>query len=229
MKRLVLLACAIFFFATQASAAEALRNVSFSQKIESKKDGALFEAKTWMKDGKVRMEYVSMGENVISIIKDKKVYNFSPKTKMGTVVSVSALGQEQDQVGPEIIQSKDKFYEFLKNMKAKKTGEESVDGKLCVVYEYITDKTKVLNRVWMWKDQDFPVKSTIEVNGDVITVVYKDIQIGGNIESNIFDIPADVKVQDLAAITKKKVETEIAQAEKAAAQKPVAPKVEQKK
>ena len=187
---LCLLSLNSFGFCNQDS----LRNISFTQTIESKKDGKLFEAKTWMKNKNIRMEYNSQGQELVSIIKSSNVYNYSPAAKTGAILDVEK-NKDTMQIGPEILQSEKEFLEFLNLMEAKKIGQEIVDNKDCDIYEYMDLDKKITHRIWVWHEFNFPVKLTISAYSDILTISYKNIKFHVNIEDNLFEVPEDIKMQ----------------------------------
>ena len=195
MKKIMAFVLGLIFFATTQAWCSDLRNLTFVQTIESIKEGRLFEAKTWMKEGKVRMEYMAGEEMMVSVIKEGKIFNFSPFKKVGAVMNVQK-NVYGEQIGPEVIQSEKELMEFLDLMQAKVVGEETILGKSCIIYEYMDAQNNVLNRIWLWKDVNVPIKSTIHASGDVITILYQDIKIDKTIPDSLFNLPADINLED---------------------------------
>jgi len=191
---LIILFCSKFLYASGD-----LRNVSFIQVIESVKEGKLFEAKTWMKDGKVRMEYLEGVNLLVSIIKDNEVYNYNPLTKKGIINNLDKKTYI-DQIGPTIIQSSEELSEFLDMMQAKHLGFEKVNGEDCYVYRYRETKNNMLNKIWIREKDFFPVKSAVFAGGDVVTIFYKDIELDRSMDDSLFDVPKDVEMLEYSEV-----------------------------
>jgi len=171
--------------------ASEMRDVSFFQSVHSRQSGTVFEGKTWIKNGQARVEYWLGPEKIVSIIKNQKVYNYSIQRQNGFVEKYNA--NKSDGIGPEILQSKVDLEDFLELMEARPIGNEEINGKACTIYEYQDTKKQAVGKIWIWNDQTFPLKSTIEVEGDLITILYKNIKLDQKINDFLFDIPDNIK------------------------------------
>ena len=173
--------------------AEDLRNIEFSQRVLSSKEGPLFEGTVWMKKGFVCVEFESGSNLYTSIIRDGKVYNFSTASSRGTVAPF--VKNPQMPFGPEILQSKDRMKAFLDSVKAKKVRAESYRNQLCDVYEYTYEQgeAQVLNILWIWREGLLPLKSEMVINSsNKVVILYDDIKINGLIPDKRFNIPQKI-------------------------------------
>ena len=199
MRKLILLALACLILFPCSLWSQNLRNAQFIQTIESRRDGRLFQARTWMKQGHVRMEYSAQGQPLVSLIRGAHVYNFSLRDNKGGAITAIHQGTGPQGFGPEVIQSKNDLMEFLDLMHAKKVGHEVINNKLCEIYTYHDAQKQADTKIWLWQEEFFPVKSTIDIGHDLVTITYEQIQLNRPIEDQLFEVPEDVEFQDLTS------------------------------
>ena len=70
------------------------------------------------------------------------------------------------------------------DMGFKKTGEETLLGKKCDIWEGMSSK------IWVW--QNFALKTEMNLFGKTVMEATK-IEVGGNIDNSKFEIPSDIK------------------------------------
>ncbi len=192
MKKILFLILIINFIFQTNLFADDLRNVTFSQKIESTRNGVVFDGRTFIKDGMVRLEYKTGDMDSISVIKSRNIYSYFPKIKAGKRELM--VTEPYELVDPKIFQSKEMLYEFLNNMQAKEIGKETIDSKNCIIYEYVDLRTEINNKLWVWEHYGIPIKRQVSEPGidNIVTISYYDIEVDVEIDSTLFDIPGDI-------------------------------------
>jgi outer membrane lipoprotein-sorting protein len=73
-------------------------------------------------------------------------------------------------------------------------GEETYDGKLCIVIQYTSGGDSV--KAWIWKDTGFPVKMETTSGGVTTTVIWREFQFN-NVSDSVFELPAGVPIQEI--------------------------------
>lgn len=67
-------------------------------------------------------------------------------------------------------------------------GTDTIDGKLCDVYQWTYQDTTT--KGWIWKDKKFAIKSEVTSSEGTFTVEYKNI-VFGTLSNDLFQPPAD--------------------------------------
>lgn len=150
--------------------------------IESPQMGKT-QGKFYIKGNKVRMEADSPDEAGISMVTlydGKTAYIYFPAQNMAMVTPAS-------QVEQQLPVSKDSA-----ELNKKIIGQETVDGRLCDIYEF-NDRKGGTYKVWVAKDIDFPVKS--EAGG--MKTYYKNIRTNVILADSLFTLPQGVNVQGM--------------------------------
>lgn len=141
-----------------------------------------------LKGKKMRMEMEAEGQNMVWIadgdLGTAVMYNPDDKTGMKFPFD-QFRGQTSQFQSPEGLITKDPDGKIV--------GEETIDGKPCVVYEYKDgDGT---GKAWIWKDNGFPLKVEAKTSEGTTVVEYKNVKAGG-VDDSLFEIPADLELMD---------------------------------
>ena len=67
-------------------------------------------------------------------------------------------------------------------------GEETIDGKVCLVFEWTTDG--VHTKWWLWKAKGFPIKAVMTTPEGVTTMEFSNIEFG-DIPDSEFEFPPE--------------------------------------
>jgi hypothetical protein len=73
-----------------------------------------------------------------------------------------------------------------------KVGTETIDGKLCDVYQWTFDSSSM--KEWIWKEKSFPIRMEATTSGGTMIQEYKNI-VFGNLSDSLFTIPPSVQMQ----------------------------------
>jgi hypothetical protein len=76
-------------------------------------------------------------------------------------------------------------------------GEETYDGKLCIVVQYSSGGATV--KAWIWKDTGFPVKMETTSGGVTTTVIWRNFSFN-DVQDSVFDLPEGVPIQDMPGV-----------------------------
>ncbi len=77
-------------------------------------------------------------------------------------------------------------------------GTDTVDGKLCDVYQYTLEGATA--KVWVWKEKSFPIKMETTTSGTTTTIEYQNI-VFGTLSDSLFQLPAGVQIMQLPGST----------------------------
>lgn len=128
-----------------------------------------------------------MGKVVIT--KEGKVYTIIPQAEKYSVMGL------QEMAGQSPLAEMSNFKKWIDGNGGKKTGQESLYGYLCDVYEAKVRMSPALppadTKIWYAQELAFPVKSetiTVGVLGKVVMFL-KDIKTGA-LSNSLFEIPA---------------------------------------
>lgn len=70
-------------------------------------------------------------------------------------------------------------------------GTETIDSKLCDVWQYTT--SDVTSKVWVWKERSFPIKMQSTTSSGTSIVEYQNI-VFGTLSNDLFQLPAGVQI-----------------------------------
>jgi len=166
---------------------EALGNItgygSVSYDMVTTGAGESFTTSFWIKGGKMRSEMMAEGEQMIMLLDNeaRTLYMYMPDQNMAMKMAY----EPSDSVVDETLQ--------ITQYEPVVTGTETLDGKVCLVVEYLSGGSQV--KTWIWKEKGFPLKvETVTTEGKMV-VEYKNISFD-NIPDDMFEIPAGVEVME---------------------------------
>ncbi len=181
---------------TQQATATAVAKADFGEmsfeQVVTVPDAPQQSMKMYVKQDKMRIEVQAEGQQMIWIVDDaaKVAYMWLPAQNAAMKVG---LAQFEAQLGsePEV--------DVIANeaLAGKVVGTETVDGKVCDVYEYETDGGKA--KAWIWREKGFPLRTEVTTASGKVVSEMKNVQFG-NVPDNLFQLPAGVQVMDLGAL-----------------------------
>ena len=171
--------------------AEWLANFS-CELITTTPDNKQITAFLALKGKKMRMDLEAEGQKMVWIADSdtKSAVMYNPADKTGMKFPFDQF--EQQTSG---IQAPDDI--ITEHPEGKIVGEETIDGKPCVVYEY--KDANASGKAWIWKDKAFPLKGQVTTQGGTSTIEYKNVTLGG-VDDKLFEVPSDVKLLDLSTL-----------------------------
>ena len=183
--------CAIVF------AQPALAFTASYKQVITANGKVVMEADFWMKDERMRMESAPGGQKMIMITREDGVYNYMPAQNTVMKMPVdSPMGAQK----PNYVKDPDDYMVFLKNVGAQMVGSEVIDGNPCDIYEY-KDLQSGMNsdvKVWVWKQEKFPLKMYIKSSYGESEVLFKEVRLNVPIEDSMFEVPKNAKMTDLS-------------------------------
>ncbi len=141
---------------------------------------------------KMRMDVEAMGITM-SIIADeekKTAYMYNPQEK-------KALSMPYDQSITGQTPGGMLDWEKTTTAPPKLLGEETLDGKACVIYEFTTADAK--SKAWIDKATGFPIKTEATQDGQVVSARFTNVVIG-NVDESLFTLPAGTEVLDMSGL-----------------------------
>ena len=113
----------------------------------------------------------------------KTAYSYLPALNMAYKIDLSQAGQSDP------TQNSDKITPV-------KVGTETIDGKLCDVYQWTDQGTGTTTKQWIWKDKSLPIKMVSTTLSGTTTTEYKNI-VFGTLSNDLFQLPAGVQIIQL--------------------------------
>lgn len=143
----------------------------------------------------VKMEMEMMGTKVtthnLTITKDGYVYSVDLTNKTGSKMKMMA-NASSNMSGMDF---SDLSEEFLKSMKMKKEGTESVCGKNCDVYSIDNESMGMKGTFAIYSS--IPLKTNIEAMGIPMVMNATKFEENAEIPADKFEIPADIKMTEM--------------------------------
>jgi len=138
--------------------------------------------KVWLKGEKMKFQSEVEGEISISIIDgdEEVMYLYMPEQNMAYKMDFSNAPESAVDETEEIL---DYDYEII--------GTETVDGKSCLVVQWMVEGHT--QKMWVWKDKGFPIKMETTTPQGKMTIEYKNIQLV-NISDSEFELPPGVEI-----------------------------------
>jgi hypothetical protein len=156
--------------------------------------GISSESKVWLKDNKLKTDSVVNGQRAISIFDLTKgeVISYLPNENIATKLKMEEY-QGQDNTTPlDYVQQLDKS-----NFRV--TGTETINDMECKVISITSGEASF--KEWISTKTGMVVKVEEELNGEIITVEFKDTKIGsGTVPDNTFALPQGVEIMDINAM-----------------------------
>ncbi|MHB1134466.1 MAG: LolA family protein [Chloroflexota bacterium] len=167
---------------------------SFSADITVGTAGETTKGKIAYANKKMRMDVEAEGMRVaIFIDPDKKVgYMYNPAEKAALALPYDEATKDSADPG--------EMLNWEANMTAppKLLGEETVDGKACVVYEFTTADGK--SKSWLDKTTGFPLKNESPGDdGEIVTTRFSNVQIN-NVPDSQVTLPPGTEILDLSGL-----------------------------
>jgi hypothetical protein len=138
----------------------------------------------WTKGAKNRMEVASTGVVTFIDLTAQTMYIYEPTTNMLYMM----------QYDPSLVTLDPAF--ILENS-PEIIGEETIDGKDCVIIQYTYQG--VVTKAWIWKDTGFPLKMEMTANGITATTILQNFSFA-DIDDSVFEMP-DVAIIDMSSFT----------------------------
>ena len=167
----------------------AVNNISYDCEV-SIPEGNKVSMKAWIKGKKMRTEMPNTegSGSIVSIIDSEQgvAYMYQPDQKMATKMSIS-MSQQGNSPSPQETMAS------LKPNDMKYTGKDSVDGKKCLVYEYVENKET--SKIWLWEDYGVPLKIEATTDGKKSVMEYRNVKLD-EIPASMFEVPAGTKIME---------------------------------
>jgi outer membrane lipoprotein-sorting protein len=190
----------IFILASICFAQEIPKTIACEQ-IVTAPNMPKMQMKLYMKESNVRLETKTPdGKEMIMIKKGDKMITVYPDKKIAMQMPMSKEAMEKmGAKTPDYTGSEEKLKEYLDKISQYKVGEETIDGRLCDVYEIKNDDGKN-SKVWLAKDIHWPLKTiATDSKGDTI-VEFKNIKLNEPVDDSLFEVPAGMNFVNMDAM-----------------------------
>ena len=164
------------------------RSVAYDQKTVM--DDEVTTAKVILQDEQFRMEAVQEGVTTVAIRNAQGIFTYLPAERLA--MKLPAL--ETSQGG--VIEDLNHYVSYVNQHNGKVIGQETVDGKVCDIYQFVDPANGNATTAWVWKEQEFPLRmETDGPEGKVITEI-QNLQFDVPVDPSLFEIPAGFKMVD---------------------------------
>jgi prepilin-type processing-associated H-X9-DG protein len=79
-------------------------------------------------------------------------------------------------------------------------GTDTVDGKLCDVYQWKSQDSSISMKEWIWKEKSFPIRMESTTSSGTTIIEYKNI-VFGTLSDPLFQLPAGVQIMQFPGST----------------------------
>lgn len=150
---------------------------------------AAITTKMWQKGKKMRMEGTFDGQNMDYLVDADKqtAYMYMPAENMAMKMGLSNAHETVGESPTEQSESVMKYNPVT-------VGAEVIDGKSCLVIEYITETYNV--KTWVWTEYGLPIRTESTTAKGTSVAELKNIEFG-NIPDSMFELPAGVQMMEL--------------------------------
>ncbi len=181
MKRLGAIVAGVLLGASTASAE---LSVSYDQQLTH--NGQVTQQHVIVQGDRFRMESNVQGTNTVMIRNQDGVFSYMPDTGMG--MKLTGVDASQEPVAGE-------YLSYLNEQHAQKLREETVQGRVCDVYQY-SDKGKSTT-AWVWRGEQFSGKFEMQGADGQMLAELSNIQFGVPAPASAFTLPANVQMMDM--------------------------------
>ncbi len=146
--------------------------------------------KYWQKGDKMKMEATFQEEEEIITYIDLKegiAHSYMPVQE---IITKSSFEVEEDVYQGSIVELADHLLGYNPVI----VGEETIDGKDCLVIEYSTEEQTV--KAWIWKEYGLPIKTESVVGSELILSEVKNIEFD-EIDDSVFEIPEGIEIVEI--------------------------------
>lgn len=141
-----------------------------------------FTMRTWVENNKVKIRKPEEGEIVIILIDNdaQTVYRFVPSQNTATRMPYPSPARTAIEDAESILNYNPEF-----------TGTETIDGKSCLVIEYLVSGAPT--KMWLWQDYGLPLRVETTVPAGIAIVETSNIDFA-HIPDSTFELPAGVQI-----------------------------------
>ncbi len=168
---------------------KSINEMSFDS--ESRIGEQTMHAKTWIKANKMRSEIDNPeeGGKIVNIIDNAAgvAYVYLPEQKIATKMDIS-MSQQDGSSSPQ------ENLDAMKPEKMKYIGKDTVDGKMCLVYEYTEDNAGTA-KVWLWEENGLPLRIESIHGGEKAVMEYRNLKIEG-VPDSMFELPSGTEITE---------------------------------
>jgi hypothetical protein len=151
----------------------------------------------YIKGKKIRMEMSAEGQSVVNIIDGDAQVMYMYMPDENTAMKMD-FGQAPQSVTDEA--------QEISGKQPTVVGTETIDGKVCVVIEYVDTQATV--KSWIWKEKGLPVRSEIKTSEGTTTIDYKNFDFS-NLDDSLFQLPEGVEIMDIGGLIPTNLPTNI--------------------
>lgn len=138
----------------------------------------------WVKKNKMRTEMTQQGMNIVMLLDmdAKTMYSYMPAQNLAMKIPFDP-GQAPEAATDEA--------QSILNYNPNVVGTESIDGKACLVVEYISGGISM--KTWIWEDKGLPLRIEMITGADKTVIEYKNYDFS-DIPDSMFELPSGVQV-----------------------------------
>lgn len=180
-------ALAIALLGGYASAAE--MSAAYNQVLTTP-DGAVTRSTVLVSGTQFRMETELQGVKTVMVRNAGGVFSYMPES--GVAMKLAGVDLSQEPVTGE-------YLAYLDGRHATKLREETVEGRVCDVYQFADEKGHA-SRAWVWREKQFPVRMEMDGPDGTITATLSNIRMNVPAPASAFQLPAGAQLMDMGAM-----------------------------
>lgn len=166
-------------------------SVSYDQEMSSA--NVAMTSTVLIEDEQMRMESTMGSETFIILKNHEGIFNYMPGRGMAMKVSdLSATDLP--------LQDVQNYQRFLQERGATLLRTETVEGRMCDVYQFLDEASQTTTTAWVWQERHFPIKLEIAGPTGPMRVVLKNIKFDVPVPDAAFVLPEGVRVFDMGSL-----------------------------
>ena len=144
----------------------------------------------WLVDNmKIRYEITALDQTTVQTVElidysTRTMYTYIPAQNLAYLTNFAQAPSNPTENSNQIIPT------YL--------GTDTIDGKLCDVYQYTFEGASA--KQWVWKEKSFPIRMESTTSSGTMIMEYKNI-VFGTLSDSLFQLPAGVQIMQFPGST----------------------------
>lgn len=143
--------------------------------------------RVWLKKNKMRTEFTAEGQTMVYLVDTnaKTMYMYMPAQNMAMKMDFGKAPQPMTK--------------SIEAYKPAVVGTETLDGKICLVFEYTAEGIKT--KSWIWKEKGIPIRLEAAAPAGTVVMEYKNVEFV-DIPDSMFELPTGVQIVEIPFMPK---------------------------
>ncbi len=162
--------------------------VSYDQTVRMGSEES--QSKVVIRDRMFRIEQTVDTHLRVTVRNPRGIFVYYPQDSIGAQINAMDASQRQ------LLDHAANFPEYLRRQNARLVTEESIRELACEVYLVEDRSAGDPMKVWLWKEEHFPLRLQVISGRGKITVDLRNIQLGVSAPAALFELPIGLKLTD---------------------------------